>query len=798
MKNFFLFLFSLILCFAFSCKGGGSSASSISGLSLPDALEILQQDPVTTSSARGIGAGGTAGSSEFEPDSDFATDETRYYVWDDSMEAIGNIDGILQLIAQTKASLFVNDGAYIALVDESAMEREDNHGNSSGNESSSDHQEELNRWTVVATRADKEADQIVRFWVPQHEEGVEGLIYGYGIVEESPSSSKPYGEFELHFSGQAGGNPGLGDQYFYGTLSTSESAGGMQGFDYFETMPMEGRTVQAKVLIDPDNDQVGSGRVSQTDGSDTREFAFAYNESHFVRRYTDEAGTPTDQVFSRDDNDLWQTVWRYNVYTAHYLESGLREGTLVGGDSGMPFKTITGSHGHIGYWGIWAEDEDEIVDGMTVQSDQENPQDYTLHIAPGRLMKVLREYVALENLDDSILEYWNHEITGPDAYQLIYDHDATTAYAGIGSFHKVAEGVWGEEGIDWTPLTEPYEEVVFDTGEAGHFWSELRGLGLMFSGGDDCAVIDDPDNPYNGDLAMIAHVEEIASTDETLFSGGDLSLSCWTEAPKSGIGQPEWNGGDRSDFYYDDEWDLNSPPYTYYFSQIDLGLYNATTLARVGLADGVVHDPENGGQHDNQWGIRSGPLLTDTQVSATSTLGLQNAWELWNELEEYYIYETGPHSWNKHAWLEDSLGANLTFSAPLRFLAEVEEGDDINGRNDYNGLTFTAQYGGPGELWGLPWEEDENGNWRPLLGFAPGFLMGDVDGGEYVSKPVEIEMQMTEIDGTDPSAVGLDDELNTADSFIFSVDGNSFDLECLSETAPELDEPPKVIKGKVQ
>ena len=69
---------------------------------------------------------------------------------------------------------------------------------------------------------------------------------------------------------------------------------------------------------------------------------------------------------------------------------------------------------------------------------------------------------------------------------------------------------------------------------------------------------------------------------------------------------------------------------------------------------------------------------------------------------------------------------------------------------------------------------------------------------EYVSKPVEIEMQMTEIDGTNPSAVGLDDELNTADSFIFSVDGNSFDLECLSETAPELDEPPKVIKGKVQ
>ena len=131
-------------------------------------------------------------------------------------------------------------------------------------------------------------------------------------------------------------------------------------------------------------------------------------------------------------------------------------------------------------------------------------------------------------------------------------------------------------------------------------------------------------------------------------------------------------------------------------------------------------------------------------------------------------------------------------------MAEVEEGDDINGRNDYNGLTFTAQYGGPGELWGLPWEEDENGNWRPLLGFAPGFLMGDVDGGEYVSKPVEIEMQMTEIDGTNPSAVGLDDEVNTADSFIFSVDGNSFDLECLSETAPELDEPPKVIKGKVQ
>ncbi|HJW12760.1 MAG TPA: hypothetical protein VJ598_13270, partial [Albitalea sp.] len=101
-----------------------------------------------------------------------------------------------------------------------------------------------------------------------------------------------------------------------------------------------------------------------------------------------------------------------------------------------------------------------------------------------------------------------------------------------------------------------------------------------------------------------------------------------------------------------------------------------------------------------QWGVRTGRLFTtlaDAQCSPTdSTHFCDNKVD---ELDVYYQWETGPNQWNQFAAVKDGSGTIVTFDAPLQVSYGVPNDAKYGA---YANKSIVLQYGGFGELWGIP------------------------------------------------------------------------------------------------
>ena len=65
----------------------------------------------------------------------------------------------------------------------------------------------------------------------------------------------------------------------------------------------------------------------------------------------------------------------------------------------------------------------------------------------------------------------------------------------------------------------------------------------------------------------------------------------------------------------------------------------------------------------------------------------------------YYQWETGPNPYNQFAAVKGSNGQFVNFDAPLQVNFAVPQGAAFG---EYAGKSIVLQYGGFGELWGLP------------------------------------------------------------------------------------------------
>src|SRR6185436_16200638 len=147
-----------LLVLAAGCSGGSSSGTGlVSGLSLPGQMSVVSAGgaPVTAESPR---------APDFPADADYNVDEQHAYVYDPSMETLKTVNQILCMLKQTGYADLVNQGAYLAQIDEKAC---DNGGGSSDSgQSSGSNAKQPQLWTVISDRANNSADEIVRCWVP--------------------------------------------------------------------------------------------------------------------------------------------------------------------------------------------------------------------------------------------------------------------------------------------------------------------------------------------------------------------------------------------------------------------------------------------------------------------------------------------------------------------------------------------------------------------------------------------------------------------------------------------------------
>lgn len=748
-----------------ACTSSDESATVV-GLTPPSALEIVT--PVNEGAAPTAGAAPAASDPGFPASSDYATDPVDTYVYDPAVEPLQIINMILCFMGQVGATELVNQGAYLALVDRALCEQGNNQGSGGGGQEGSEFGG-LELWPVLSERASNVSAQNVHLWVPEPNQGI--TIFVDIEVTASASAANPFGQFAMNYAG-ADSWANIGSANMIGHLSTvSTPLFGDVGFVFYENQGnvdlahgIGDWSSRVEVRVEMNADQtagwakIRSTRRENFGGVDSgpviQEFEVAFDETHFMRS-TD--GAP---AIAYDREAFTENVWEYGLYH----NSGT-PGQEVELDGGFSIEDGDGAYGWAGYYGLWMPEGVELAHGdlVTAGSGSDNAGDeYTVVVAPGRLIRNSTETLALTALDGMTFEFWTWNSGTQQDEVLLLEYDE------VG-------GDWMEIGVidpssgDVTD-TDPAQVVDTAALEQLHLWSEALGGPVSF---------------IDGDSQITYFVSEIVSGDSELFDGsGLLNLLSFDQCLKAGISQGE---AELGDVYLPTAADLFSP-YNLQFRESDLTLYLDTDGAGdyqpVGL--GAGQEPSTG---PNTWGMNSGPLLTAAAASSLSSVH-----DGWNA-SEFYTYETGHNDWNRFTALRAIGGDLVTFDQPLPFNYVHSQADDRNDDATYDGATFLLQYEGAGQLHGIPHEGvDLNGDsnpdrWYPVANLQDGTVLTDGEGTEYVVKALSIEQALAE----DPGYAGTLD-VSQASSLTLP-DGSEFSMPTIGE-APVITEAPKVIEGE--
>lgn len=759
-----------------ACSGGSSSEpAAIHGLEGPSQMSVVTADN-DTGGGGGSGSSGDGenapGASNYPPNSDYVLDDAELHVYDPSMESLGTINMILCLTSMTAYSQMVNGGLYTALIDEALCgggeEADTTQGQSSGGIG------DLALYTVRASRSAANADQLVSIWVPNADPppGVGDTIYAQMAISRGVSSANPFGEFDMVFAGPTSHGDMDTDPGMHGGLRTIPAQTGDIGFQFFEEFgdvdvahtPGQ-QSHRGAITVEMNDAQTeGAARVYQAQrydfgGGDSgkleSEWEVVFDETHVKRReIVGVTPGPTVTLSREDFNDQ---VWRYNLYHA----TGGDIGERVDLESGFGFRTQSGEYGWIGYWGLWVPDGVVVLDGDTVIRDDSSAQDgdaYTLKMAPGKLIRNTREAMTLADLAGQLLEWWEA------GNQFRVDHDGS-------DFRRVQQ--WNNGTGSWDDITPP---TIIDVTAAGGFLN-------LWSGS-----LGGPVSYVDGDAEVTYFQQEfINGSDALMFDavGGHVALYGLVQCLDSNISTASAEAGS---VYLADAPDTTpANAHLFQFGVDDLTLFHdpvqdKSTLNQVGL--GAGQEPTTG---PYTWGMRTGPLVQDLA-------GLTDVWDIWN-VNEFFVYETGHNAWNQLTTVEDAFSADVVFDAPLQFLYEHLTANDLNEDASHDGHKVVLQYGGPGDLWGIPSEgvdltgDAQPDRWYPVFSIADGVICGPT-GTEYVIRGIEVERTLDEDPGGAP-------DLDITDAGALTLPDNSLYSTPVMGPRPVVQAPPAVINGEL-
>ena len=749
------------------CFGGGDDGGSgtVSGLSLPSSVDVIT--PTEEAEAGGVAAAARVRPAavtdiEFPTDSDYATDETRVFVYDPSMQPLDTVNMILCLMAQTRAADLVNTGAYFALVNEDKCEQGQNQSSTNTTGQSSGTVTELNQWTVEATRASDADPMIVHIWVPG-DAGAQGPDAQNIVVEVTAtaavSDSLPFGDFSMAFAG-LDADEIVGMQ---GSLATSDAG---LGFEFFNAEDNPDFTFEqaAHVVFD---DTTGSGGTAKTRhaesggfGSSDNSFTLAFDATRVLLSRNLDAEA-TDDCLARDQ--FTSRVWRYNLYDD--------TGTLVELNSGFPFTYAAdggSNHGFVGYNGVWTEGEQTPADGTVItQMDfgSGTSTEYTLNVSPGKLIRREANTLPLSDLVGERLYYWG---PNPDT-DTFGKWEVQVSVEGL--FEIVGSVEFQEAGPAITPAAAIVDITPTETGQNLWLWSDSLGGNIVY--------VHDPDAVTP---VVTFYAESFVYPDDaTLFASGDsVTLHCFDRCLKGGL-SAEAVGmmTTESDLYYAN--DGTDRTYTLESSGGQLLLRDDANDA---VVDASTLDLDMLG-HD--WGVQSGEMLTDIS-------SIVNPWEVYNQPVSFR-WETGDNHWNQFVVVTDSDGAPVSFDRPMQFQYTVDAGDDFND-DDHAGKTFFVQYGGPGDLWGFPWVENDDEKftrWYPEVNLNQGVELNDGTD-TFVVKPMEMEQTLVSVDAAECSSLSLGDAdlLTLLDQSAVTVSFGWSDRPTPASDAPA------VVEGELQ
>ncbi|MBF0236424.1 MAG: hypothetical protein HQM12_01865 [SAR324 cluster bacterium] len=617
-------------------------------------------------------------------------------------------------------------------------------------------------------------------------------------ITEGASDTNPYGLFVMNFKmipadeeGNAYPNAPL-----MGTgLLKSQKQGDKVVLSFFNKMGAEemgfSGLEQAAITRSKDG-TAGSGSLKTSftasfNGetfSETMDFGIAFNESLFLRKDNKE----NKQVCLNRDT-FEESVWRYGLYDS--------VGKQVSLNSGFPIIVTDADgkkqHGWVGYHGIHVggPDSQTLKNGDTVtkvsfdETGESAGEDYTVFISGGRLRKMTRQELTLKDVTGIPLNYSEFSTTGPGDQFIVKWNGA--------KLQKVAK----MDQTNWIPepLTTPVDvsTATLDFDELQMFSQALGGsIAVTFKTGtgttktSQCTENSSTSTSttsfsrpsYNcvptDATVVIFYSEDVVSPKELT---GDLSLVCFDNCPdpdKITTSSPYFAGtsmGPGSDpsvnlSFQDNKAPADATKISYTFSKADMVLKSGTKEI-VRSSSSTSTSASSDGFDQFQFGVQSGILFEpttanldklactmtrpgprNTSVTTTNTC----AWQARNELAVYYVYETGPNSWNRYSSLKDAAGTFLTFDPPM----QVKYTHTGNG---YTNATFYLEYQGFGNLHGIPGKcvdfetgestdckPDAQIRWVPEFSLADGVVVTDTKSTEYLIKGLDKEQRMQKVE----------------------------------------------------
>jgi hypothetical protein len=350
----------------------------------------------------------------------------------------------------------------------------------------------------------------------------------------------------------------------------------------------------------------------------------------------------------------------------------------------------------MGYWGLSLPPPAmaTLSSGATVQKVDYNDNgpptltNYTLVTAAGKLTKFTRKSTTLNEIDQLPIDTFVNDATGfytgapsNTQYELHWDE-------GSGQF--VVDGMMNCSNNGCTLQALPTPQSV-----DASFWSSQGGLqGFSQSLGGDVYV-----DLHNVGTPVVSSVVPVIYHAQNVVYPSDMpaTLYCVNNCMSAASLQSFFSQGSSDPSPYVaatyNAWNPTSTVVSYSANA-------ATATLDIGSQAAVFSDATAYQQNPQyQGGVRSGPLVANlADIECSTGSGTYCSYKA-NDLDTYYVWETGPNNWNQFAGLVDGSNQFVQFDPPMQLTYNVPVGVAYG---QYAGKSIVLQYGGFGDLWGIP------------------------------------------------------------------------------------------------
>jgi hypothetical protein len=610
----------------------------------------------------------------------YHTDKQDSYVEDATSKGVQQVNFITCLMSAMRPDAMVNEGNYSALVDGSKCQNDAT--------ATADGTTSFNTAYLNVTRATNNDPMISRIWLEEEDEGQQSTIFVRVSATEAPSANNAYGKFRLDYCGTAEGMIGCRNN---GYLEGSDA-----GMRYFENEQGDHGTSVKAVQLNASGTTSGTGTMSiDGGGNQSAAFNFAYNASLFRRK--DLNGD--DQCFSRDASDpgTGMSVWRYGLYDA-------TTGARVERQSGFQIEFVnsgTTYRGYLGYGGLSLPSEglNALTSGSTVQKvdydqgDAPTRTDYTVVKAGGKLSKYTRHTRSLHGIDKVKFSVF----VGNNGTALFAGAHANTSY----------EIYWSEEAHSFMASSEMNcsmngcnnSVVSPEMPVSVSFWASQSGIQGFSNtlGGEVFVALEGHTTINSDDVNVVYRVQDLVYPSDM-----PATLHCLRDCPTA--------ASLSAFFALDQQSQQGQSPYVNASSQgsftpvtssVNYTTDKSAAMLKDSTSADVVFAQRDALEHSNfSNGLRSGKLYADSLEATECSPGSGTYCDdKINAMAVYYQWETGVNSFNQFAAVKDSTGEYLKFDAPLQVNYSVPAESKYG---EYAGQSIVLQYGGFGELYGIP------------------------------------------------------------------------------------------------